>query len=404
MRILPMGRVLLLLESGMSLNQTAKICMVLKNDSEVDLFKSILTQNKIKNITAFTNAEMAYETATRSQFDMFIVNLKLSDQPGIVLLQRLRNCGNYGLEPYLFVGESVDAPTLALFAEHDIEYIVTKPFTPDKIVNKIFYMIKQESSLSPAEEGFRQAKSALQSQMPDMAWEMAIDAVEKHGTSEKLELLMGDILLSKGEILKAREYYEKAEITNSESVAAKHKIASTYIAEKKFAEAKAILDKLADVNPHHIKLLENAGLSNYETGNTKKAKKYMSQVTKLDKENKAASSVITKVKIDEGNLDGLAKNLQTTHSEQEIVRLLNTAGVKLSKENKVEEAIKIYKDCLDVIENKEFAGKVHYNLALAYQKNSATNETVFHLQEAVKNIPTMEKAKAMLAKLKKPAA
>ena len=103
-------------------------------------------------------------------------------------------------------------------------------------------------------------------------------------------------------------------------------------------------------------------------------------------------------------MDGLAQDLKKTHTEQELVRLLNTAGVKLSKENKVEEAIKIYLDCLEVIENKEFAGKVHYNIALAYQKLGDKPNTIKHLESSVSNLPTMDKAKAMLNKMKSSAA
>ena len=106
----------------MALDKSAKICMVLKNESECDLFKNILNDQKIKNIKVFTSGEMAFETATRTQFDLFIVNIKLSDIPGTVLMQRLRSCGNYGLEPYFFVGDTVDTGTVAIFAEHGIEF------------------------------------------------------------------------------------------------------------------------------------------------------------------------------------------------------------------------------------------------------------------------------------------
>ncbi|SMF73985.1 tetratricopeptide repeat protein [Pseudobacteriovorax antillogorgiicola] len=388
----------------MSLDKSAKICMVLKNDSEVDLFKSIMVQNKIKNISAFTSANLAYETATRSQFELFITNVKLNDQPGIVLLQRLRNCGNYGMEPYLFVGESVDSATMNLFAEHDIEYVITKPYSPEKIINKLFYVFKQESNLSPQESAYRNAKAAFQSKMEDMAWEMASDSLKQFGTSEKLEVLMGDILLAKGEIMKAREFYQKALDNNPKSLAAQHKIAATMVANKEYDQAKSILNKLAEENPDHIDVLENAGLSNYETGDVKKAKKYLSRVQDYVPESKVAATVMTKVKIDEGQVSGLAEDLKKSLSEKELVSLLNSAGIKLSKENKVDEAIKIYLDCLAHIENKEFAGKVHYNLALAYQKLENKEETKKHLQKTLEYIPTFSKASAMLNKLSKSAA
>lgn len=388
----------------MTMGRDVQICMVLKNDSEVDLFKNIMQQNKIKNVTCLTSGNIAYETATRKQFGLFIVGIDLGDIPGIVLLQKLRACGNYGLEPYLFVGDGVDKQTVNLFAEHQIEYVITKPYSPEKIVNKLFYIFKQESNLSPQESAYRNAKAALQSQMVDMAWDMAMDAKKQFGSSEKLEILLGDILLYKQDFDTARTHYDEALNLNRESLPAQQRIAAIYLEQKKFEEARQILDKLADDNPNHLKVLEGAGLSNFETGNIKKAKKQMEKVQELDDSNKVAGAVAAQINIQEGNVSGVAHVLKQSHSEKEIVQLLNSAGIKMSKDDKIEEAIKIYKDCLDVIETKEFAGKVHYNLALAYQKLKDVTAAIGHLEKTLENIPTMDKASAMLAKLKKPAA
>ena len=385
----------------MSIDRNAKICMTLKSDSDVDLFKSIMVQNKIKNITTFTNSTIAYENATRTQYDLFLTSISLNDQPGIVLLQKLRACGNYGLEPHLFIGDAVDSETVNLFAEHGIEYVITKPYSPDKIINKLMYIFKQESNLSPAEAAYRNAKSALQSKMPDMALEMAMDAEKQFGSTEKLSILLGEIALSQGDIMKAREQFQAALNTNQNSLAAQHKIAATYMANKEYSEAKPILDRLATENPHHIQVLENAGLTSLETGDFKKAKKYMGQLQTIDEGNKTATSVITRTKIEEGEFNGLAQDLKKTHTEKELVSLLNSAGIKLSKEDKIQEAINIYLNCLEVIETADFAGKVHYNLGLAYNKLGKEKQAVFHLERTLDNIPGMEKASVMLNKLKK---
>ncbi len=388
----------------MTVDKNAKICMTLKTDSEIELFKSIMLQNGIKNIKSFTSCETAFENASRTQYDFFLTSINLSDNPGIVLLQRLRGCGNYGLEPHMFVGDRVDAETVNLFAEHDIEYVLTKPFSPERIINKLFYIFKTESKLPPEETAYRNAKSALISGIPDMAWEIAVAAESRFKYSAKLEILLGDILLAKGEMESARKIFESALKDNPESVAAKYKLTSILMKEERYPEAKKILDSLALTNPHHINILENAGLTNFETGHFDLAKKQMEQLQHLDRTNKNATGVVTKVRIERGEVSGLAEELTKTHSEQELVRLLNTAGVKLSKDDKVEEAIAIYQDCLKVIKTDEYAGKVHYNIALGLQRLNHIHDAIKHLSLATKHLPSLEKAQSLLKKLQKQSA
>ena len=83
------------------------------------------------------------------------------------------------------------------------------------------------------------------------------------------------------------------------------------------------------------------------------------------------------------------------------MRLLNTAGVKLSKDDKVEEAIAIYKDCLKVIKTAEYAGKVHYNIGLGYNRLKKTSDAITHLAEAVEALPDLKKAVIPLKAAKK---
>ena len=63
-------------------------------------------------------------------------------------------------------------------------------------------------------------KSALITGIPDMAWEIALDA-EKQFKYLKLEILQGDILLAKEDIPGARKKYESVLKVNNESVATK---------------------------------------------------------------------------------------------------------------------------------------------------------------------------------------
>ena len=383
----------------MSTNKNSKIGVTLRTDHEIDMFRGIMNQTGIKNITTWRTCHEAYEVASRKQFDFFLTAIKLEDQPGIVLLQKLRDTGNYGLEPHMFVGDRIDQASLNVFDEHDVEYVLTKPFTPERIINKLFYIFKQESSLSAQEQSYRDARTALSQGMIDMAMDTAQDALAKYGSVEKLEVLIAEILIQQGDSAKAREKLEQVIRKNPDTMHAQRQLAATYMAERDFEASKKILDKLSVENPNHIKVLENAGLSNYETGHLDLAKKQMEQVKTMDATNKSSAAVITKVKIAKGDYSNLASDLSESHTEKELVSLLNSAGIKLSKDDKIEEALAIYHDCLKVIKSEEFAGKVHYNIGLGYYRLKDKIKAAEHLAKAISFVPSLDKATKLLEKL-----
>ena len=99
--------------------------------------------------------------------------------------------------------------------------------------------------------------------------------------------------------------------------------------------------------------------------------------------------------IQKGAYDGVAEGLRNSHTEKEIVSLLNTAGAKRSKEENFEGAIAIYRDCLQVVKKRDFKGKIQHNLAIAYRRLGDSKKASSHCEQAIINVPDFEKAKTM---------
>ena len=74
----------------------------------MDNFQREFVQSRINSIVQFKEVEEAHSIATRQLFDLFVVGIEMPDNPGIILMQRIRECGNYGCEPFLFVGDKID--------------------------------------------------------------------------------------------------------------------------------------------------------------------------------------------------------------------------------------------------------------------------------------------------------
>lgn len=164
------------------------------------------------------------------------------------------------------------------------------------------------------------------------------------------------------------------------------------------AQASVMLNRLAEVSPYNMKLLENAGLSSYNAKDYDKAKEHMGKLSGLDESSKIASTVTAQIKIDTGDFDGLVDALRKSHSEKELVQFLNHAGAKLSQGNDVDGALKMYNAALAGIPaTNKFIYAIHYNLGIAYKRKKEFKEARSHLETSLRLKPDFDKAAAALA-------
>ena len=385
------------------LSKDSKIAVVIADHNLKQLVHNCLSIQGYREFEFFESTTDAYERASRFQFDLIIISMEMPDKPGVTLMQRLKHVGNYGPEPMFFLGKTMDEPTISLFLEYDVDYVLTGVMDQSRITQKLKYLAKCENSFSETELSYKSAKSAYIGGHLELSRNMVNDLIEQGVTNEKAHLLLGDISYREDRLDEASEIYQNVLNHNPRSFAARSKLARVHMARSQFTSAKNILDELVELNPLHLKFLENAGLSNYELGFDELAKKQMEQLEDLDETNKIANKVLTQVAIHEGDYSGAAKRLSRTHTEKEMVDELNRAGVKLSKENDFEGAIQVYEDCLAVVQDDEYIAKICYNLAYAHVKLKNFAKATDYCERSLLAEPDLAPSLKLLGQLKKSA-
>ena len=381
------------------LTSVAPVALVVPTQAEVQLFTQALAECGFRRVVAFTSGKEAYEVASRQQFQVFVTRMELPDLTGIVLIQKLRVTGNYGLEPHLFVCDKLDSRLLGVVAEFDLDYVLVPPLTKPAIVQKFKHLVATENQLSPLEVRYRDGKAALAQGMLDMAEELALGVVEESPKLEKAVLLLGDVLAKRGDVAKAGEAFQRALKINPTSATAAHKLAQVLMSQGDHKSAAQMLDRLAAVSPYNIKLLENAGLSNFNLKRYDQAKAHMAKLGNLDESNKTASLVTAQIKIETGDYDGLVETLAKSHTEQELIRFLNNAGAKLSQGNDVEGALRMYKAAAEQIKSSKFLYAIHYNMGIAYKRLGKAKQARSHFEHSLRLKPDFDKATQALADL-----
>ena len=378
---------------------TESVALVLKDSKEVELFSYGLVANELKNITSFQSAKEAYEVAIRQQFTIFVTRVEMKDMSGLVFIQKIRETGNYGLETHLIVCDEINPSSLSIFFEYDLPYVIVAPFKKDIIVEKIKYLMERENSLPEEEMSFREARAAFSSNIFALAEAKIQQILDKNPNLEKALILKGDLAMKEGKLDVAEELYEKALKINPKSFVAATKLAMCYLAKGDFQKSSPIFNSLFDMNKYNIKVLETAGLSNIKSHDYVNAQKHIGQLTQIDEQNKAGSTLQVDLYIQQGNYEGLPKTLLKTHTEEEMVKFLNSAGVKLSKEKDPASAIKMYSACLNEMKSDKYRYAIYYNMGLAYKMQKDFQKAKDYFEKSLELNSGFEKAKLALKDL-----
>lgn len=372
--------------------------MILRSKEEIDFFSRVLKSLQLDRIESFDNAKDAYEVVIRKQFQLFITRMEVAPFSGIVLIQKIRETGNYGLETHLFVADKIDQDILNSLNNLDINYVLVKPFTYDRISQKMKHIFNTEKKISAVEIKYREAKSAFGNNLLDMAEEISVNLLKENSNYEKIYVLLGDIAFKRKDYAKANQYFDQALHLNPKDSVAFHRKAQIFMAENRYQEASDILNKLTSLDPYNIKLLENAGLSNYEIGNKEKASEIMTKLNTIDSGNVVANHTLAEIAADRGDFDQMLDIAASSLNAKDLVSFLNNKAVKLSKENP-EQAIKLYEKSLKLLADNPYSYAIYYNIGLSYKKLGELQFAKTYLAKAIEAKPDFEKAVNSLKKI-----
>jgi len=381
------------------IEKSTPIALIMPDQAEGDKFSIALAELGFRKITRFHSTKEAYEVCIRQQFPVFITKWEMAEMSGLVFIQKLRETGNYGLESHLFVCQKIDNAVHNSLYELEMPYVIASPYDREGIKAKFSAMVTRENNLPAAETKYREARSAYDAGMGDMAFDLCQDIVKEFKDFERALVLCGDIRLQQDKLEEARSLYQQAESINQSSPVPRQRLAELLMKEGKFDAAADMLDNLARVNPYSLKTLENAGVSNFKADRLDAAREHMQKLSSFDQENKQATTITAEVAIRKGDFEATAAALRSNHTDKEIISFLNNAGAKLSKGDDVAGAIRMYQSCLKEIPESPFLYAVHFNLGVAYRKMNDPETAKQHLKQSLVIKPGFEKAQKILDEL-----
>lgn len=370
-----------------------RIAITAQNTEEAAMLHHVTRSCGFDKSKVFANPRETFEQASRQQFQLFITHHDFPDMTGLTMIQSLRASGNYGLEPHLFMVNQINHEVMVVLAEHNIKYVVQKPYSSDLVNQKLSSLWKDERNLSAFEQDYREAHAAFQSGLLEMAYEMAIKALKTHKLQEKILLLLGDLELRMGRPSEARKFYEKAQSSYPDSYVATHKLAQVLMKEGNFLKAAALLDDLQKLSPLNIEILAHAGLSNFEIGKFPEAKSAMSRLRFLDHKRKDANEILARVAIQEGDLRNAVEFLKDSHPSEDVVRVIKREGLTFADRNSHLRAIDMYLSAIKILGPIPEAYDLNFQLGMAYAEIYDHFNAVRYLKRSLELKPDFEMAR-----------
>ncbi len=351
------------------------------------------------NSDVFQTPRLAYEVASRKQYEIFITYQDFEDMTGLTMIQSLRATGNYGLESHLFLVNRLDPELMVILSELNIKYVVQKPFNSDHISQKMQSLWQDECNLSQAEQLYREAHSAFQSGLYEMSLDLAVKLIKEHKPAEKHLLLLGDVFLKLDRHAEAQKSYQRARELFPQSYVPAHKIVKLLMKEKKFAEAAPLLDELTRLSPLNLEILANTGLSNFEIGEYERSKSAMARLKALDKERKDANEILARIAIREGDYRGSLK-LLSQHDSARLCEVLHAEVETLRQQQAYVRIIDLYLKFIEMLENHPMLYELYYKLGIAYLEIYDEIKARTYFQKSLSLESSYQPAVLALTKLK----
>jgi len=351
----------------------------IKDDCVQNVFSSEGLQQEIK-----------LQVSRKKRLLVFIER-ELAGVPATELIRYLKN--DYPEVLMVVLTTEVQREKLILLHEIGADNFITKPISPDTLIEKIAFTVKPRSQIG---EHMDAGKQKLSSGDFEEAMDIARQVLEIKQNSPAGLLLLGDALKGLGRKEEALSAYAQAEKHAKLYLEPLKKIAQLHKEEGNTQEELKFLEKLDRLSPLNVDRKVDIGNGYMRLGDKEKAREAFDEAVKIA--TKEAMETVARVT---RNISNLCMESAPELSEQYLrqtldskkgmldksdIETFNRLGITLRKQGKWEEAIKEYRKAIKITPDD---GALYYNISMALMEGKQVNEAPKYLDKALTLSPDL---------------
>ena len=281
----------------------------------------------------------------------------------------------------------VERDKLVLLHELGADNIITKPISPDTLIEKIAFTVKPRGQLGELMDKGRQS---LDMGNPLEAAKAAKQVLDLKPNSPSGLLLMGDALRAMGKRDDALRAYTQAEKGAKLFLDPLKKIAELPREEGNTQEELKFLERLDKLSPLNVDRKVDIGAGYIKLGDADKAKLAFDQAVRiatkeaLDAVSRVTQSIAVRCMESAPELSEQylrqALNTRKNMLDRSDIETFNRLGLMLRRQGKWQDAIVEYRKALKISPND---GGLYYNIAMAYTEGRQYIEAYQYLDRAL---------------------
>ncbi len=343
--------------------------------------------------------ECVYNVATVEGLHKEIKQLRAKSHKLLIFIERELNGRNtsdlirylksdFTNEMYLVVlTTEVERDKLVLLHELGADNIITKPISPDTLIEKIAFTVKPRGQLGELMDKGRQS---LDMGNPLEAAKAAKQVLDLKPNSPSGLLLMGDALRAMGKREDALRAYTQAEKGAKLFLDPLKKIAELHREEGNTQEELKFLERLDKLSPLNVDRKVDIGAGYIKLGDADKAKLAFDQAVRiatkeaLDAVSRVTQSIAVRCMESAPELSEQylrqALNTRKNMLDRSDIETYNRLGLMLRRQGKWQDAIAEYRKALKISPND---GGLFYNISMAYTEGRQYIEAYQYLDRAL---------------------
>ncbi|HCR12407.1 tetratricopeptide repeat protein [Solidesulfovibrio sp.] len=343
--------------------------------------------------------ECVYNVATIEGLHKEIKQLRTKGHKLLVFIERELNGRNtsdlirylksdFANELFLVVlTTEVERDKLVLLHELGADNIITKPISPDTLIEKIAFTVKPRGQLGELMDKGRQS---LDMGNPLEAAKAAKQVLDLKPNSPSGLLLMGDALRAMGKRDDALRAYTQAEKGAKLFLDPLKKIAELHREEGNTQEEIKFLERLDKLSPLNVDRKVDIGAGYIKLGDADKAKLAFDQAVRiatkeaLDAVSRVTQSIAVRCMESAPELSEQylrqALNTRKNMLDRSDIETYNRLGLMLRRQGKWQDAIAEYRKALKISPND---GGLFYNISMAYTEGRQYIEAYQYLDRAL---------------------
>jgi tetratricopeptide (TPR) repeat protein len=208
-----------------------------------------------------------------------------------------------------------------------------------------------------------------------------------------------DYCIRHGDIVKAEEVISLLTVEHPHLVQTLMLSARLAILKGNFVSAEEMIRKAESMSPRNFDRLILLSKMNGTPDKAEKSLEMLRAAVAIRGDDKLPYAEMCRLISLFGDLNDLTENLAKL-DDADVVRILNATAVELLKENNLPRAEKVFDIAINSVEEVETRARLRYNLAVGFIKAGAYGKAEKLLTDILDSVPSFDKAKAALAKVR----